>query len=171
MLRGALKLERTIIFVDHANLFHNLLYLGIRIDYEKLKEKLCGGKKILGSILYAGVSAKPYPKKRKFLKYVEKAGFVIQSLPFDPVSNKQKGVDVLIYKDIVELALEDAFDKAILVSGDKDFVEIIRTLKALKKHIEIWSFKKSIAKILIEEAGKENVYYLDDILDDIVINE
>lgn len=147
------------------------MYLGIRIDYEKLKEKLCGGKKILGSIFYAGISAKPYPKKRKFLKYIEKAGFVIQSLPFDPVSNKQKGVDVLIYKDIIELAREDAFDKAILVSGDKDFVEIIRTLKALKKQIEIWSFKKSIAKKLIEEAGIESVFYLDDILDEIAIRE
>ncbi|MCK4381277.1 MAG: NYN domain-containing protein, partial [Candidatus Lokiarchaeota archaeon] len=66
-----------------------------------------------------------------------------------------------------ELAEEDTYDKAVLISGDSDFLDVVRKLKELKKEIEIWSFKKSISRSLIEEAGYENVHYIDDILDEI----
>ena len=57
--------------------------------------------------------------------------------------------------------------KAILISGDSDFLDVVRKLKELKKEIEIWSFKKSTSRSLIEEAGQENVHYIDEILDEI----
>jgi uncharacterized LabA/DUF88 family protein len=110
------------------------------------------------------------PKKLKFLKYLTTQGFVIQPKPvmISPTGKKkQKCVDIFIYKDIVELAEEDSYDKAILVSGDSDFQDVVRKLKELNKEIEIWSFKKSISRLLIEEAGKENVHYIDNILDEI----
>ncbi len=60
-----------------------------------------------------------------------------------------------MYKEIVELM--DAYDKAILVSGDADFVEVVKTFKELNKKIEIWSFKISLAKQILEEAGEEHI--------------
>jgi uncharacterized LabA/DUF88 family protein len=72
-----------------------------------------------------------------------------------------------MYKDMVELAEEDSYDKGVLLSGDSDFLDLVKKLKELKKEIEIWSFKKSISRVLIEEAGKENVHYIDSILDEI----
>jgi len=66
-----------------------------------------------------------------------------------------------------EMCIRDRYDKAVLISGDSDFLDVVKKLKELKKDIEIWSFKKSISRVLIEEAGQENVHYIDTILDEI----
>lgn len=117
--------------------------------------------------MYMGIPEKILPKKLNFLNYLNSQGFVIQPKPIKISPNgkkRQKGVDVFIYKDIVELAQEDTYDKAILLSGDSDFLDVVKKLKQLKKKIEIWSFKSSISRALIEEAGAENIRYIDNIL-------
>ena len=109
-------------------------------------------------------------KKKAFIKYLESQGFVIQARKIREAPNGkkfQKGIDIFIYRDIVELAELDSFDKAILVSGDSDFVDAIMKLKRMGKEIEIWGFYDSISNKLIKETGKENVYFIDTILDDI----
>ena len=169
-MRQILEKKRLIIFIDHANVFHNIEKLNIRINYLKLKEKFTQNHHLVGIFMYMAIFDKILPKKLNFLKYLSAQGFVIQPKPVivSPTGKKkQKGVDIFIYKDIVELAEEDTYDKAILVSGDSDFLDVVRKLKELKKEIEIWSFKKSISRSLIEEAGYENVHYIDDILDEI----
>jgi hypothetical protein len=40
-------------------------------------------------------------------------------------------------------------------------------LKMMEKEIEIWGFYRSISNRLIKEAGKENVHYIDEILNEI----
>ncbi len=72
---------------------------------------------------------------------------------------------------MVELAEEDAYDKAVLVSGDGDFVDAVKRLKILKKKFEVWSFRKSLSKLLRKEAGKENIHYIDDILREVSLQD
>ncbi len=68
---------------------------------------------------------------------------------------------------MTELASEDAYDTAVLVSGDEDLLEAVREVKKFGKRVEIWGFKNSTSQKLIKEVGVENVRYVDDILDDI----
>ncbi|MFX1329776.1 MAG: NYN domain-containing protein [Promethearchaeota archaeon] len=169
-MRQILEKKRLIIFIDHANIFHNLEILNVRINYIKLKEILTQNHHLIGIFMYMGIPDKILPKKLNFLKYLKAQGFIIQPKPviISPTGKKkQKGIDIFIYKDIVELAEEDSYDKAILVSGDSDFLDVVIKLKELQKEIEIWSFKKSISRALIDEAGQKNVLYIDDILDQI----
>ena len=165
-----LEKKRIIVFCDHANLFHNIEELKIRIDYIKLKELFTKNHHLVGFIIYMGILDKILPKKLKFLNFLRAQGFIIQpkKVMISPTGiKKQKGVDIFMYKDIVELAEADAYDKATILTGDADFIDLIKKLKELKKEIEIWSFKKSTSRALIEEAGKENVHYLDAIIDKI----
>ena len=162
--------KRLVIFCDHANLFHNIEELKIRINYLKLKNLFAKNHHLIGFFFYMGLPDKILPKKLKFLNYLRAQGFIIQpkKVMISPTGiKKQKGVDVFIYRDIVELAEEDSYDKAVLISGDSDFLDVVKKLKELKKEIEIWSFQKSISRALIEEAGFENVHYIDEILDEI----
>jgi len=117
-----------------------------------------------------GIPQQLLPKKQAFIKYLEAQRFVIQARTIReaPSGKKfQKGIDIFIYRDMVELADEDSFDKAILVSGDSDFLDAIIKLKMLEKEIEIWGFYNSISHRIIREAGKENVHFIDEILSEI----
>ena len=163
-------LKRLIIFIDHANIFHNLDRLKTRIDYVRFREILRKDNFLVGAFVYMGIPQQLLPKKYGFIKYLESQGFVIQarSIRESPNGKKfQKGIDIFIYRDIVELADEDSFDKAILVSGDSDFIDIVSKLRNLEKEIEIWGFYNSISQRLIKEAGRENVHYIDEILREI----
>ena len=113
-------------------------------------------------------------EQQNFFTYLKKAGYFIRYKPLQKTRSgkrKQKGMDILIYREIIELAEQDSYDLCILVSGDADFVEIVKKLKELGKKIDIWSFKISLSRKLIEEAGKENIHYIDDILDVIEFKE
>ena len=76
-----------------------------------------------------------------------------------------------MYQQSTELADIDSYDKAVLVSGDGDFVLILKKLKELDKKIEVWSFKKSFSRELRREAGLGNFRYIDTILDEIEFQE
>jgi len=162
--------QRAIIFIDHANLFYNIENLQIRIDYRKFKDILARGDHLVGAFMYMGIPEQIFPKKLRFLKYLNSQGYVIQARPIKVIAGgkkMQKGLDIFIYRDIVELADEDIYDKAILVSGDSDFIEIVKKLRELEKAIEIWSFKRSLSHQLLTEVGNEKVYFINEILDDI----
>lgn len=46
-----------------------------------------------------------------------------------PTERQQKGVDTLIALDMVRLAGRSAYSTAVLISGDRDFAEVIRTVQ------------------------------------------
>ncbi len=82
---------------------------------------------------------------------------------------KQRGVDLYIYKNMTELAREDEYDVAVLVSGDGDLFMGVNEVKQLDKDVEIYSFRASLAKSLITEVGMEKVTYIDDIIEKIKV--
>lgn len=165
------RVELIAVLVDNANIFFNIKNLGIRIDYNRL-ERLIEKKMdetVIAKIMYVGVNKKPSKRQLAFITSMESQGWYIEKTPLvsQKGKRKQKRVDIKIYKHGVELARQNMVDKIVLVSGDADFVELVISLKELGKKIEVYSFRKSLAKALIQEVGIENIHYLDDILEDI----
>lgn len=75
---------------------------------------------------------KKIKKKRKFYKALEQLGWLVDEKPLKiHPSGKylQEGVDEKMYFDIYQLAKYEGYKKAIIVSGDNVFVEVIRELK------------------------------------------
>jgi uncharacterized LabA/DUF88 family protein len=62
----------------------------------------------------------------------------------------EKGVDVAIAVESLSLAQADAYDCALIVSGDGDYVELVEAIKRLGKHVECAMFKNQSAGILME---------------------
>ena len=165
-------MERIIIFIDNSNIFQGFRKYNIKADYEKLKNIITGDRKLHGIFLYEGVV---YPissgKKRWYEELNKRSGYVIKA-SFDKIISSgaiEKKVDIKIAIDIVSLAYENAYDTAVLVSGDGDFVPAVEKVKELNKSMEVWSFRYSLANALKEELGKENIHYFDDILGKIEI--
>lgn len=59
-----------------------------------------------------------------------------------------KGDDIQIAVDMVRLAYENAYDTAILVSGDGDFVPAIKTVQKLGKKVGNAYFHKTSSDFL-----------------------
>ncbi len=75
-------------------------------------------------------------------------------LQFSPskISIFQKGVDVQIAVDLVEFSYKKVFDIAVLLSGDIDLLESIKTAKSLGKHVLIFGDDSVVAEEMKREA-------------------
>ena len=160
-------MERIIIFIDNSNIFKGFRKYNIKANYEKLKNIITKGRKLHGIFLYEGIVYPLSPEKKKWYKDLsEKSGYMIKT-SFDKITFNdafEKKIDIKIAIDVISLAYENAYDTAVLVSGDGDFVPVIKKVKELDKNVEVWAFRYSLANALKEELKQENLYYLDDIL-------
>ncbi len=160
-------MEQIVVFIDNSNIFKGFRKYTIKADYEKLKNIITQGRKLNGIFLYEGVIYPMSPEKKKWYKDLSnKSGYVIKA-SFDKISFNdaiEKKIDIKIAIDIVSLAYENAYDTAVLVSGDGDFVPVVKKVKKLNKKVELWAFRYSLANTLKGEVEQENIYYLDDIL-------
>ncbi|MFX1487571.1 MAG: NYN domain-containing protein [Promethearchaeota archaeon] len=166
--------KRAIIFLDHANLFHSIKYfknINLRIDYKKLIDMISQNYYLTKKpIAYLGVPSKrlspQYRKKMRFIKYLKKAGFntvevKLKVLPDGTI--KQKYIDKHIRSDMIHYASTDAYDVAILISGDKHFALTVKSLQKMGKQVQVWSWDEALSFRLVKAAGAANVHYLDDI--------
>jgi len=111
-----------------------------------------------------------FSKKKRFFRALDHIGWLIAEKPLkiDPSGKRsQQGVDEKMFLDIYDLAKNEAYEKAIIVSGDNVFIEVIRELKEADIEVDVWSFRKSLSRMLIWEVGKEHIFFLDDILEEI----
>lgn len=54
----------------------------------------------------------------------------------------EKGVDIDLATDMLRLAYNNAYDTAIIVTGDGDFVSAVKGVKDMGKHVENANFKE-----------------------------
>ncbi len=166
------SLKRVVLFIDHGNLFHGLLELNIRIDYAKFMFLVTKKRLLVKTFIYLGVPNYLFDKKLGFIKYLINTGLDVQMLPLKINhlgKKKQRGVDLYIYRNMTELARDNEYDVAVLVSGDGDLLMAVNQVMQLDKDVEIYSFRASLAKSLITEVGMEKVTYIDDIIEKIKV--
>ncbi|MHA1374304.1 MAG: LabA-like NYN domain-containing protein [Promethearchaeota archaeon] len=168
------ELNRIIIFIDNSNIFKGFRKYNIKADYEKMKNFIARGRKLQAIFLYEGVVYPISPQKKRWYKELSnRSGYVIKT-SFDKIAANgavEKKIDIRIAIDIVSLAYENAYDTAVLVSGDGDFVPVIKKVKELEKNLEVWAFKYSLANIIKKELEQENIHYFEEILSEIKIND
>lgn len=157
------KNERVMIFIDGSNLYHSLLKtIGkTNIDLTKLSKKLCGNRKLIRIYYYnAPLDRRHNPEKYKSqqrwfekLRKTTNVSLVLVKL----IKRKRgsgkfeyfiKGDDIHIAVDMIKYAYNDAYDTAILVSGDGDFYPAIEVVKDKGKKVENAYFKSNNSFLL-----------------------
>jgi uncharacterized LabA/DUF88 family protein len=68
---------------------------------------------------------------------------------------KQKGVDTLIAIDMLSKAYENHYDVAVLVSGDEDFLDLVKAVKNTGKQVFGAFFERSISSDLKDSFDKK----------------
>jgi len=164
------ELRRVVVFCDHANIFHNLLERKMRIDYKRFRELLTGDYHLVTAVMFMGFPQELFEKKKRLIRALDKTGWIVIPCPIARLPNgsiKQDGVDEEMLQLITQFACEDYYEKAVIISGDRIFVKAIKYLQDLNKLVEVWSFRRSLSRQLIEVIGEENIYYIDDVLEHI----
>ena len=159
--------DRVMVFIDWAYVVRGAQgFQGSRaVSVARLALKLAGRRRLIRTYLYDGRLDNPpatdyWRSRQQAQQRLEAAlahapsveirwGRVQFSGDGEP---RQKGVDVLVSLDMLRFALTDNYDRAILVSGDGDFADIVRMVKDEGKTVEVAMFQSSRAWSLVQAA-------------------
>jgi hypothetical protein len=149
------------IFFDGQNFYRSLQRFddSLRVDYDRLAAwitQAVGGPGAMfgGAYYYVGVSSDAPVVVEGFLKGLElRPGYFVKrdkrvrrsvrcpACGADNEYTTEKRVDTRLVADLIHYAANDAYDAAVLVSGDDDFVPAVEAVNALGKQVWVatWS--------------------------------
>ena len=165
---------KTIVYFDNSNVFHGQREAGWRIDAVKLHNHLERAGDLWQVYFFAAVSDPPrYSQTAFYRRLKDQLHWETVIFPLGMKTVKcnncnttrraftEKGVDVAIATKMLTHAINRAFETAILVSGDKDYLETVRTVKNMGLRVEVVSFRNSLSQELAAESSAPVVYFDD----------
>ncbi|GET01772.1 NYN domain-containing protein [Rhizophagus clarus] len=141
------------IFIDYSNVTHegsrelNIANDSFNVDLNRLVITVRNGRE-LGRVFIAGSTPQTAPTPYKDELSWQRAkdlGFDVKTFQRN-ASNKEKGVDVYLACNMMEIILTKTPGILVLVTGDSDFSTPINKAKEKKWGVEIWSWPKGMAK-------------------------
>ncbi|MBI2158242.1 MAG: NYN domain-containing protein [Candidatus Rokubacteria bacterium] len=163
------------LFIDGQNFYRSLQRFDdtLRVDYDKLAAwitQAVGGPSAIfgGAYYYVGVSADAPTVVEGFLKGLElRPGYFVKREPRVRRSGRcpqcggeyeyttEKRVDTRLVADLIHYAAIGAFDAAVVVSGDDDFVPAVEAVNALGKQVWVatWSAAELSSDLRVRAFG------------------
>jgi hypothetical protein len=150
---------KILIFIDGQNFYRSLLRFDdtLVVDYDRLASWIThavGGPAAVfgGAHYYVGVSAGAPAPVESFLKGLEgRTGYFVRrerrvrrtgrcpACGSEYEYTTEKRVDTRLVADLIHFAANGAYDAAVLVSGDDDFVPAVEAVNALGKQVWVAS--------------------------------
>jgi len=165
---------RTIVFIDNSNVFLGSRNAGWRIDAKKLHQCMSKDGEIWQTFFFASVTDPPRYRQTNFYRFIKnemRFETFIYEVGYKTVSCKncghshrvpvEKGVDVGLATKLLTLANHRAFDTAILVAADRDYLETVQAVKANGLRVEIIAWRGSISPEMDAESSSPVVYFND----------
>ena len=148
-----------IIFVDNSNIFiggKNKHGKEVRFAYEKFVKTVCGGDTLTKKWIFGSTP----PFRDSFWDYMKGHGWDVMA--FDrPFGRGEKQVDTSIVAEGVDLiAHSKTSGRLVFLSGDKDFLPLIKKAKQYKWSVELWAYEQDMSQEL--SAACDSVNYLDE---------
>jgi len=173
--------ERVVIFIDGSNIFHAIRAMNVKIDYNRLVALLAKDKYLIRAYYYSSMPRvedvdKDTPewdslmRQRKFIGELKNMGIKPRIANLRKLSSGEwleKEVDIMLATDMLAMAFRDAYDTAILVSGDSDFCYTVETIQDLGKRVVNATFRRNSSPLL--RAVSDEVIILDEFLDEIIL--
>lgn len=156
--------SRVMVFIDYRNIYENirLMESNTRLDLFRLTQILVGNRDLVGAYVF-DARMQFAPKGDATINMhngLRELGFRViarESIEYRDGSYVQKEVDVSMACEMLEHALTNHFDIAIVVSGDRDFVPVIQKVQAAGKRVEVAAFSESYNE---ETKRAADVYYM-----------
>jgi uncharacterized LabA/DUF88 family protein len=150
------------IFIDGSNLHWGIRSynednkVNLKIDYSKFIPILVKDRTCVRTMYYCSQPVPPMTGQVKFFDYLRSIGIQVIDKPLKTRIDKEtqrphyveKGVDVALATDLIGMAWENAYDIAVIVSGDADYAGAVSKVMSKGKNVEVASFRKSLSKEL-----------------------
>ncbi len=164
-------MKRIAIFIDGSNFYHTLKTLfpekkPINFNFELFVNHLSTNQELVGAFYYNSPLDREkdetgYRKQQRFfdkIKRIQKFNLILCRMQKRVVNGKVvyevKEDDIHLAVDMVRLAYDDAYDVAILVSTDGDFVPAIDTVRKKGKIVENIGFENKFSWHLRQKSDK-----------------
>ncbi len=156
-------MDRVAVFIDGSNLYKGLvstLGTDYRLDFVAFVSALAAGRPLLRAYYYNAPLPNEDPAAKahqSFLNYLKRVPYVMVRLGRLERRGEgfvEKGVDIQIAIDMLKLAYADAYDVAVLVSGDGDFAEVLKVIQDMGKQAENTTFQVLSSYRLAQQADK-----------------
>ena len=155
---------RVMVFIDYRNVFepiHNTTFRDTRLDLYRLTQILVGSRELIGAYVFDSVERNAAPDDETVATHnkLRESGFrvVTYDLQHTDIGTVQKEVDVSLGVEMVEHALLNHYDVAIVISGDRDFFPAMRKVQAAGKRVEVAAFDSTRGE---EWKRTADMYYL-----------
>ena len=165
---------KAICFIDNANVFHGQQDAGWRIDWVKFLRYLEQDEQVWQTYFFASETDPPREGASNFYQFLkEELRWEVMLYPLGKktircancdqthTSYAEKGVDVGIATKMLMLAMNQAFETAILVSGDRDYLETVKYIKGMGFRVEVISWRAGLSNDLEAESSAPVVYFND----------
>ena len=146
------KEQRIGVFVDVQNLYYSArnVYKS-KVDFRSILKEAIKGRNLIRAIAY--VIRADVKDEENFFDALKNLGYEVKEKDLQVFYGgaKKGDWDIGIAMDMIELAPK--LDTIILISGDGDFVPLVRHVKhAMGCYVEVMAFGKSSSQKLVEEA-------------------
>lgn len=145
--------QRVGIFVDVQNMYHTAKNLyNANVNFANILKEAVGERKLIRALAY--VIRSQTIEEEGFFEALQNQGFElkIKDLQIFFGGAKKGDWDVGIAMDIMRLSSK--LDVVVLVSGDGDFTELLKHVKALGCRAEVMAFSSSASSHLLQEADR-----------------
>ena len=161
------KDDRVMVFIDLANALRAIQpkeSTGLRLDFYRLVKELVGPRRLMGAYVFDAIQSTDRSvdvPKRRLLDALRYQGFrvVVREVSF--AEGEQKEVDIALATEMLANAFRDAYDVAILVSGDRDFVPAVERIRAEGRRVEVAFFTRAASP----EQGSSFSHHLQKVAD------
>ena len=164
---------KTICFIDDSNIYHGGREAGWRVDWTRFDRYLEKGGQVWQTYYFASHRDPPRDEEVAFYEFLkEDLRWEVQLYELGrrtvrcakcghtEVVPTEKGVDVGLAIKMLTLAANQAFETAILVAGDRDYLETVKYVKGLGLRVEVIAWRAGLSDDLALESS-EPVVYLD----------
>ena len=160
--------ETAMLFVDAQNLVIGAKQYesdGLDYDINKLVDALTNDYDLIRGYWFDSHEPGKRDEKDDFYAFLQTNGFRVEStvLSSDEGKFKEKEADIRLATELIAHGYNGSYDRAILVTGDRDFRSAIRHVQDQGKTVTVAAFREPMAEQLRRTADR--YVYLDDLAD------
>lgn len=160
------NVEKTVLFIDGANLYATTKGLGFDIDYRRLLKEFQSRSNLLRAFYYTAlIEDQEYSSIRPLLDWLDYNGYTVVTKPAKEFTDstgrrKVKGnMDIELTVDAMEIA--EHIDHMVLFSGDGDFRPLVEAVQKKGVRVTVVSTISTQPPMIADELRRQADVFLD----------